>query len=77
MLPSVASVDETFAGWRFAFICVERYVSSHVVWARRIGPGFRARIIDRAMIWFLSGLFDRAFCRSWDSFRQSCELPYS
>jgi hypothetical protein len=48
-----------------------------VVWVRRMGLGWVARIMERAINSFLWGSVVWVFCMSCESCRRSCGLPYS
>lgn len=52
-------------------------MSSHMGWVRRMGLGFRARVIERAISSFWWGRFCVVCWRSFESCIRSCELPYS
>lgn len=75
--PMVDRVFETFLGERLTSIFFEAYVSSQTAWARWIGPGLIARMIDSASSSSLRGKSVMASLRSWERFRQSCAFPYS
>ena len=52
-------------------------MSCHMCWVRRMGLGFRARVIVRAKSSFWWGRFCVVCWRSCESWRRSWELPYS
>ena len=53
-------------------------MSCHIGWVSRMGLGFRARVIVRAIISFFRGVVvGRLFWRSFESWRRSWELAYS
>jgi len=52
-------------------------VSSHMCWVRRMGVGFRVRVIERAISSFWFGRFVVVCWRFFESCSRSWELPYS
>lgn len=51
-------------------------MSSHIGWVRRMGLGFRARVMERVISSFWWGWFWVACWRSFESCSRSSELAY-